>query len=247
MFIALPNAFGDAETNMAIDAALLVSMPVGLAAFRHYGWLGPAVTFGYAQHYNKVVSQLASDHVPVEPAQDSATLIRRMTGGGIVDHRNDWTYALILHSSIPAASSPATDLYAQIHDAISQSLAKIGIDSRLAPCPRHCEELPIASDIPSHCFATPAANDVLHPGGKKIAGAAMKRSRQGLLIQGSIDRSVLPKTFNFITFQKLLLKYLSSTLNLEPSELEDIRPLFKSEQIERERQRFAGDAWNRRR
>ena len=247
MFIALPNAFGDAETNMAIDAALLVSMPVGLAAFRHYGWLGPAVTFGYAQHYNKVVSQLASDHVPVEPAQDSATLIRRMTGGGIVDHRNDWTYALILHSSIPAASSPATYLYAQIHDAISQSLAKIGIDSRLAPCPRHCEELPIASDIPSHCFATPAANDVLHPGGKKIAGAAMKRSRQGLLIQGSIDRSVLPKTFNFITFQKLLLKYLSSTLNLEPSELEDIRPLFKSEQIERERQRFAGDAWNRRR
>jgi lipoate-protein ligase A len=247
MFIALPNAFGDAETNMAIDAALLVSMPVGLAAFRHYGWLGPAVTFGYAQHYNKVVSQLASDHVPVEPAQDSATLIRRMTGGGIVDHRNDWTYALILHSSIPAASSPATDLYAQIHDAISQSLAKIGIDSRLAPCPRHCEELPIASDIPSHCFATPAANDVLHPGGKKIAGAAMKRSRQGLLIQGSIDRSVLPKNFNFITFQKLLLKYLSSTLNLEPSELEDIRPLFKSEQIERERQRFAGDAWNRRR
>jgi lipoate-protein ligase A len=247
MFIALPNAFGDAETNMAIDAALLVSMPVGLAAFRHYGWLGPAVTFGYAQHYNKVVSRLASDHVPVEPAQDSATLIRRMTGGGIVDHRNDWTYALILHSSIPAASSPATDLYAQIHDAISQSLAKIGIDSRLAPCPRHCEELPIASDIPSHCFATPAANDVLHPGGKKIAGAAMKRSRQGLLIQGSIDRSVLPKTFNFITFQKLLLKYLSSTLNLEPSELEDIRPLFKSEQIERERQRFAGDAWNRRR
>ena len=247
MFIALPNAFGDATTNMAIDATLLASIPVGLAAFRHYGWIGPAVTFGYAQHYNKVVSQLASDHVPVEPAQDSATLIRRMTGGGIVDHRNDWTYALILHSSIPAASSPATDLYAQIHDAISQSLAKIGIDSRLAPCPRHCEELPIASDIPSHCFATPAANDVLHPGGKKIAGAAMKRSRQGLLIQGSIDRSVLPKTFNFITFQKLLLKYLSSTLNLEPSELEDIRPLFKSEQIERERQRFAGDAWNRRR
>ena len=247
MFIALPNAFGDAETNMAIDAALLVSMPVGLAAFRHYGWLGPAVTFGYAQHYNRVVSQLASDHVPVEPAQGSATLIRRMTGGGIVDHRNDWTYALILHSSVPAASRPATDLYAQIHDAISQSLAKTGIDSRLAPCPRHCEELPIAGDIPSHCFATPAANDVLHPDGKKIAGAAMKRSRQGLLIQGSIDRSVLPETFNFITFQELLLKYLSSTLNLEPSELEDIRPLLKSEQIERERQRFAGDAWNRRR
>ena len=75
----------------------------------------------------------------------------------------------------------------------------------------------------------------------------MKRSRQGLLIQGSIDRSVLPETFNFITFQRLLLEHLANTLDLEPSELEDIRPLFKSEQIEREKQRFAGDAWNRRR
>lgn len=247
MFIALPNAFGDATTNMAIDATLFANMPEGLAAFRHYGWLGPAFTFGYAQHYHKVVSELASGHAPIEPAQSNATLTRRMTGGGIVDHRNDWTYALILQSSVSATKNPATDLYAQIHDAISQSLAKIGIDSRLAPCPRHCEESPVASDIPTHCFVTPAANDVLHPNGQKIAGAAMKRSRQGLLIQGSIDCSGLPETFNFITFQKHLVENLANTLDLELSELEDIHPLFKRDQIEREKQRFAGDAWNRRR
>ena len=184
MFIALPNALGDAATNMAIDAALLAHMPVGLAAFRHYGWREPAATFGYTQQYHKVVSELASGHAPIEPTQASTTLTRRMTGGGIVDHRNDWTYALILHSSVSAASTPATDLYAQIHHAISFSLDKIGIDSRLAPCPRHCEETPVTKDIPTHCFVTPAANDVLHPNGQKIAGAAMKRSRQGLLIQG---------------------------------------------------------------
>ena len=247
MFIALPNAFGDAATNMAIDAAILASMPVGLAAFRHYGWLGPAVTFGYAQHYHQVVSEFASAHAPIEPAQASATLTRRMTGGGIVDHRNDWTYALILHSSIPVTSSPATNLYAQIHDAISQSLTKIGIDSRLAPCPRHCKEAPIASEIPTRCFITPAANDVLRPDGQKIAGAAMKRSRQGLLIQGSLDRSSLPGTLNFISFQNHLVDHLASTLDLELGGLEDIRPLFKSERIELEKQRFAGDAWNRRR
>ena len=247
MFIALPNAFGDATTNMAIDATLFANMPEGLAAFRHYGWLGPAFTFGYAQHYHEVVSELASSHAPIESAQSNATLTRRMTGGGIVDHRNDWTYALILQSSVSATKNPATDLYAQIHDAISQSLAKIGIDSRLAPCPRHCEESPVASDIPTHCFVTPAANDVLHPNGQKIAGAAMKRSRQGLLIQGSIDCSGLPETFNFITFQKHLVENLANTLDLELSELEDIHPLFKRDQIEREKQRFAGDAWNRRR
>ena len=247
MFIALPNAFGDAATNMAIDAALLAHMPVGLAAFRHYGWLEPATTFGYAQNYHKVVSELASGHAPIELAQASATLTRRMTGGGIVDHRNDWTYALILHSSVSAASTSATDLYAQIHHAISLSLNKIGIDSRLAPCPRHCKETPVASEIPTRCFITPAAKDVLRPDGQKIAGAAMKRSRQGLLIQGSLDRSSLPGTLNFTSFQNHLVEHLASTLDLELGELEDIRPLFKSERIELEKQRFAGDAWNRRR
>ena len=247
MLIALPNTFGDAVTNMAIDAALLAHIPVGLAAFRHYGWQEPAATFGYTQQYHRVVTELASGHVPIKPAQARTTLIRRMTGGGIVDHRNDWTYALILNCSVSAASTPATDLYAQIHHAISLSLDKIGIDSRLAPCPRHCKETPVASEIPSRCFISPVANDVLRPDGQKIAGAAMKRSRQGLLIQGSLDRSSLPGTLNFISFQNHLVDHLASILDLKLSELEDIRPLFKSERIELEKQRFAGDAWNRRR
>ena len=247
MFIVLPNAFGDAATNMAIDAALLAHMPVGLAAFRHYGWQEPATTFGYTQQYHKVVSELASGHTHIEPTQASATLIRRMTGGGIVDHRNDWTYALILNSSVSAASTPATDLYAQIHHAISLSLDEIGIDNRLAPCPRHCKKTPVASEIPTRCFISPAANDVLRPDGQKIAGAAMKRSRQCLLIQGSLDRSSLPETLNFISFQNHLVDHLASILDLELGGLEDIRPLFKSERIELEKQRFAGDAWNRRR
>ena len=247
MFIALPNAVGDAATNMAIDAALLAHIPVGLAAFRHYGWREPAATFGYTQEHHKVVSELTSGHAPIELAQANATLTRRMTGGGIVDHRNDWTYALILHNSVSVASTPATDLYAQIHHAISLSLDKIGIDSRLAPCPHQCKETPAASDIPTRCFITPAANDVLRPDGQKIAGAAMKRSRQGLLIQGSLDRSSLPETLSFTSFRNHLLEHLASIFNLELSELEDIRSLLGSERIEFEKQRFASDAWNRRR
>ena len=74
MFIALPNAFGDAVTNMAIDAALLANMPVGFAAFRHYGWQEPAATFGYTQQYHRVLTELASGHAPIEPAQSNATI-----------------------------------------------------------------------------------------------------------------------------------------------------------------------------
>jgi lipoate-protein ligase A len=274
MLISLPNAFGDAATNMAIDAALLESMPEGLAAFRHYGWLEPTATFGYAQHYQNVVSELASGHRPIESTQASAalsqkraqashlpagishtTFVRRLTGGGIVDHRDDWTYALVIHSSLPCAATPATTLYEQIHRAISQSLNEMEIKNHLAPCPKACDSpLPqgssiarIAKEGASQCFVNPAANDVLRLDGQKIAGAAMKRNRYGLLIQGSIDRDALPETFDFIKFQEHLLPQLATALDLPIGKLEDIRPLFNSEQIEHEKQRFSSEAWNQRR
>ena len=105
-----------------------------------------------------------------------------MTGGGIVDHRNDWTYALILHSSVSAASTSATDLYAQIHHAISLSLDEIGIDSRPSPCPRCSKETPVASEIPRSLLYNPRSQRrCTRPDGQKIAGAAMEKSRQGLL------------------------------------------------------------------
>ena len=75
----------------------------------------------------------------------------------------------------------------------------------------------------------------------------MKRSRQGLLIQGSLDRDSLPKTLNFTSFQNHLVEHLASILNLELGGLKNIRSLSKSEQIQFEKQRFAGYAWNHRR
>ena len=240
MLITLPNAFGDAVTNMAIDAALLRSMPAGLAAFRHYAWLEPTASFGYAQRYNEV-------------AQNSPTelsLIRRLTGGGIVDHRNDWTYALILHNSLAASKRPATELDQHVHQAIQQTLQSMQIETQLAPCPKACKSAtraPSSINSASQCFVHPAVNDVLRLDGQKIAGAAMKRSRAGLLIQGSIDRSTLPDDFDFTHFQPNLLTQLAQALELPQGELEDIRPLFKSEQIEKEKERFASQAWNQKR
>ncbi|TVP77007.1 MAG: lipoate--protein ligase family protein, partial [Puniceicoccaceae bacterium] len=156
MLIQLPNAFGDAATNMAIDAALLDCIPAGLATFRHYGWTEPAATFGYAQSYAEVRSALSA-----APAVDAAppVLVRRQTGGGIVDHRNDWTYALILHHSLPAAQRPATQIYQQIHQAISQTLQSIGIETQLAPCPRACHNPPPA---PTR-FAQHPVSRIPHP------------------------------------------------------------------------------------
>jgi lipoate-protein ligase A len=235
--ILLPNAFGDAATNMAVDASLLYTLPKGIAAFRHYGWTEPALTFGYTQRITEVQTTVPED----------LHLCRRLTGGGIVDHRNDWTYTLALQTDIPAAHAPATELYETIHRCIRQALQAQSLQSELAPCPRQCSGQQPALDGPDQCFVQPTANDVVRPDGTKIAGAAMKRARKGLLVQGSIDRSALPVDFNYHTFAEAFQQALSRELAIPIGITEDLRTLFDSPRIQEERQRFESAAWRNKR
>ena len=235
--IVLPYAANDAATNMAIDASLLDSAPKENAIFRHYNWTEPTITFGYTQRINEVKT--------VVP--DNIKLCRRLTGGGIVDHRNDWTYALILNAQLKAAQIPATELYETIHRCIQQTLAIQSIETQLAPCPRACEETPAKSPAgPSQCFVLPTANDVLQPNGKKTAGAAMKRSRKGLLIQGSIDRGALPETFDYKELSNTLPKLIADKLNLDLSTDRNHLP-DQQQYIQQERQRFESEHWTNKR
>lgn len=236
--IILPNAYGDAATNMAVDASLLYTLPTGIAAFRHYGWSEPAITFGYTQQIAAVQAAFPKD----------LRLCRRLTGGGIVDHRNDWTYALAIQAELTAAQLPATELYATIHNCIRTALSQQSINSELAPCPRLCSEAPTSHIGPDQCFVQATANDVIQPGGKKkIAGAAMKRNREGLLVQGSIDRGALPDSFDFQTFSTALQQLLSQELEIPIGTTEDLRSLFDGPRIQEERTRFNGTDWQTKR
>ena len=235
--IILPNAFGDAATNMAIEASLLYTLPAGIAAFRHYGWTEPAITFGYTQRSAEVKATFP----------EQLRLCRRLTGGGIVDHRNDWTYALALQIDLPAAHAPATGLYATIHRCMQLALQAQSVSTELAPCPRQCDKTPPALDAPEQCFLQPTANDVIRPDGTKIAGAAMKRAREGLLLQGSIDRGALPAEFDYHTFAEAFQQALASQLATPIGTIEDLRTLFNSPRIQQERERFESEAWINRR
>jgi len=104
-----------------------------------------------------------------------------------------------------------------------------------------------AKEGPSHCFTTPAADDVIRPDGRKIAGAALKRNRHGLLLQGSVDRVALPETLDYARLQSEFAEQLAAALKLSLGEPDDLRPFFPAETIATERQRFADDAWNRKR
>ena len=161
----------DAAFNMAVDEALLEAMPrLQKPVLRFYGWTEPAATFGYFQKFSEV-----------ERATQLRPLIRRPTGGGIVPHDADWTYAAIFPAGHEWHSLKAEESYRRIHNWLRLAFAELKIETELAPC---CKKT-----LPGQCFAGHEKSDLLWHG-KKIAGAAQRRNKLGLLIQGSVQPPV---------------------------------------------------------
>jgi lipoate-protein ligase A len=158
----------DAAFNMALDEALLEAMPrLQKPVLRFYGWTEPAATFGYFQKYAEV-----------ERATLLRPLIRRPTGGGIVPHAADWTYSAIFPPGHEWHSLKAEESYRRIHDWLRLAFAEMQVATELAPC---CKKT-----LPGQCFVGHEKSDLLWHG-KKIAGAAQRRNKLGLLIQGSVQ------------------------------------------------------------
>lgn len=164
---------------MATDFMLLQRYPRdGVARYRHYDWSSPSFTFGYSQKISFVRSQL--------PPGESFDLCRRPTGGGVVDHRDDWTYSLAIPRGHPFEEARATQSYRAIHEALAGALAAAGAKVTLKPV---AEPLPEGEPggPAGICFQRAEIFDVVHAGtGAKIAGGAQKRNKRGLLFQGSI-------------------------------------------------------------
>jgi len=177
----LPVRAAGAAENMATDFMLLQRYPRADAArYRHYGWRAPAFTFGYSQKVSFVRGQL--------PPGGTFDLCRRPTGGGIVDHRDDWTYCLVIPRGHPFEEARATRSYRAIHEALAAALGAAGAPVELKPVAE-----PAPAGEPGGpagvCFERAEIFDVIHSGtGAKIAGGAQKRNKRGLLFQGSIWR-----------------------------------------------------------
>ncbi len=164
----LNSGAGEPAFNMALDEALLESVAaLGAPVLRFYGWTGPAATFGYFQKFDEVAA-----------ATLLRPLIRRPTGGGLVPHANDWTYSFVVPPGNDWYELRAEESYAQMHRWVESALASLGVTTELAPCCR--------KERPGQCFAGYEKHDLLHQG-RKLAGAAQRRNKLGLLIQGSIQ------------------------------------------------------------
>ncbi|MCX8107774.1 MAG: hypothetical protein N3G20_03110, partial [Verrucomicrobiae bacterium] len=159
---AMPPALNMAWDEVLLDCALHLEKPI----LRFYAWAQPAGTFGYFQKYETVQNLTG-----LRP------LIRRPTGGGFVPHDNDWTYSLVIPSRHAWYTMAAGSTYARIHWWLHLAFKLLGLQTRLAP---HQQ------DGRGSCFAGTARFDLLF-NERKIAGAALRRTRHCILAQGSVQ------------------------------------------------------------
>ncbi|NNC89921.1 MAG: lipoate--protein ligase family protein [Akkermansiaceae bacterium] len=154
--------------NMAVDEWLLAT--VTTPVLRFYRWKGAWVSLGYFDPLAAARGMFAAEEV---------SFVRRATGGGIVDHRVDQTYTLVVPKGERLAGLRGAGSYGVIHAALAAALGAAGIEAVLTR-----EDAAVDS---AACFEKPVAWDLTDGRGRKIAGAGQRRTKHGLLHQGSVQ------------------------------------------------------------
>lgn len=205
--------------NMAIDEVLWDSAT--RPALRVYQWDHPALSFGFFGRYEDVAHY-----------EKERTLVRRCTGGGIVFHGSDLTYSLVIPSTERIYGKSSLAIYDFVHQAIKRALSASGISATLA----QPHDRKSAEDTIGPCFTNPVAADVL-VNNQKVAGAAQRRSRGGLLQQGSVQNVKLDPKFSEKFAQALSPDAV--VCEIGPNLVEKARRLAQS--------KYATDDWLKRR
>lgn len=216
---------GLAAPNMAWDETLLeAAAEIGTPVLRFYGWSEAAATFGYFQK-----------HADLERITELRPLIRRPTGGGLVPHANDWTYSAIFPPGRAWYQLKAEESYRRMHEWIRDAFQLLDVATELAPC---CQP-----EGPGQCFIGAEKSDLLFRG-RKIAGAAQRRNKMGLLIQGSIQpppRNVVRKDWQSAMLDVARMNWKVAWQSLLPT-------LCRQERAdELTRTRYGSDEYNRKR
>lgn len=161
------------QENMDRDAQALADIkPESNPQLRFYQWDGLSATYGYfidpSKHFNAEGIQ-----------RHGLKIAKRPTGGGILFHHVDLAFSLLVPAGHAFYGKTPLDSYQTLNGIVLQALKESGFnESSLIP----------ASGKDSHeafCMAHPTVFDVVCAG-KKIAGAAQRRTKNGLLYQGSL-------------------------------------------------------------
>jgi lipoyl(octanoyl) transferase len=205
---AAPAAF-----NMALDESLLrTATRRGRPLLRIYSWAKPAMTFGYFQKF------------PVNLA-DEYEVIRRLTGGGVVYHVKDTTYTVVVPLGHSLHTVKTADAYCTLHKAVA---AVFETQPHLYDAELHSPQGQY------ECFQKPVRGDVVTDG-RKLAGGAQRRTKSGMLHQGSIDAKLSAEQLQR-SFRETL------DINFKDYEVTDAEWTVAEKLVV---EKYATDAWNR--
>lgn len=165
-----------ASENMAYDAFLLDQLAKEKDPILHlYEWQNDAATYGYFIDPSKFLNISKVNELDLD-------LAKRPTGGGIVFHSCDVAFSILVPATHPSFSLNPLENYAFVNERVRQAIHQFtSIDSSLL----EKEEKPLDVFCESFCMAKPTKYDVMI-GGKKVGGAAQRKTKWGYLHQGSI-------------------------------------------------------------
>lgn len=204
-----------AQHIMDTDALLLNTL--GEEPILHfYAMEGKAATYGIFTKPEELLHLEAC-------RQHQITLAKRPTGGGIIFHFLDLAFSYLIPKSHPRFSENTLQNYHTVNQLVVQGLKELfpHNDFSFLPKEQKC--------LSTFCMAHPTPYDVLCKG-KKLAGASQRKTRAGLLHQGSISilappLALLTQLTDPETAQKMIKT--SFYLTTEPSALQPLREQIK--------------------
>lgn len=200
--------------NMAVDEALLWSVAWGQSppVIRLYAWASPTLSLGYFT----TATRLARACSELELA-----VVRRLSGGGIVLHDCEVTYAVIVPQGMVPNASSVLNSFRWLSRGILMGLQQLGIEATFATDARMTRhERPRENRLNKceFCFASSSPTDIV-VNGKKLVGGAQARRRGVILQHGSV-----PIRWNCDILSRLDGRIIMSGSNALFTSLEELLP-----------------------
>lgn len=168
---------------MLKDTQLLNQLnPDGSPILHLYEWREPSLTYGY---FTDPARHLCLDALE----KYGVSMARRPTGGGIIFHLTDLAFSLLVPAGHPSFSMNTLDNYSCINAWTAKAIAEF--TGCLKPDLLVAEHPCTNQECHAFCMAKPTKYDLII-GGKKVGGAAQRRTKAGLLHQGSLSLSFPP-------------------------------------------------------
>lgn len=183
----LDTGVNSASRNMEIDQDLLNELQFSQRCVLHfYDWAKDSATYGYFTDPYLYLDMAAVEQLGLQ-------LARRPTGGGITFHLWDLAFSILIPATHPSYSLNTLENYAFINRLVLKVIQRftghIFSSELLLNSPLS------GNSASSHfCMAKPTQYDLV-VAGKKVGGAAQRRTKFGFLHQGTLSLVLPPKDY----------------------------------------------------